>query len=257
MSLLSQTWWLTHRQLKALLRQPGVLVITLIQPMVWLFLFGNLFRRIVELPGFGTSSYLDYLIPGVVVMNAVSSNMWAGMGTIDEIDRGTLNRFLVAPVSRGAIMNAGVIVNAISTAFQSVVIVLLGWLAGAEYPGGIAGPVALVVASILLGTAFGALSNVLGMTLRQRESIIGLSIFLLLPLTFLSTAFMAKNLMPGWMQAIAAGNPVNWALDAARGTLASHVDWGTTLWHGSWLLALAAVLVWLSTLTFRGYQRTV
>jgi ABC-2 type transport system permease protein len=255
--MIAQTWWMTHRQLKALLRQPGVLVITLVQPVVWLFLFGNLFRRIIELPGFGTATYLDYLVPGVVVMNAVSANMWTGMGTIDEIERGTLNRFLTTPVSRAAIINANVIVQALSTAFQSTIIVLLGWAAGATYPGGAAGPVALVVASILLGTVFGALSNVLGMSLRQRESVIGLSIFLLLPLTFLSTAFMAKALMPGWMQAVAAANPVNWALDAARGAFATTTDWGATLTYGGWLLVLAAATVWLSTLTFRSYQRTV
>lgn len=255
--MIAPTWWMTHRQLKALLRQPGVLVITLAQPMVWLFLFGNLFRRIIELPGFGTASYLDYLVPGVVVMNAVSANMWAGMGTIEEIERGTLNRFLTTPVSRAALMNANVIVQALTTALQSTIIVLLGWAAGAHYPGGVAGPVALVVASMLLGTVFSALSNVFGMTLRQRESIIGMSIFLLLPLTFLSTAFMAKGLMPGWMQGVAAANPVNWALDAARGALANTTDWGTTLMRGGWLLALAALMVWLSTLTFRTYQRTV
>ena len=253
----SQTWWLTHRQLMALLRQPAVLVITLVQPVVWLFLFGNLFRHIIELHGFGTASYLDYLVPGVVVMNAVSSSMWSGMGVIDEIDRGTLNRFLTTPVSRGAIMNANVIVQAVSVAFQSIIIVLLGWVAGAHFPNGIAGPVALVIASILLGTTFSALSNVMGMTLRQRESIIGLSIFLLLPLTFLSTAFMARSLMPGWMQAIASVNPVNWALESARGALAAGVDWGTMLVHGTWLLVLAAALVWLATRTFRTYQRTV
>jgi ABC-2 type transport system permease protein len=229
----------------------------LVQPVVWLFLFGNLFRRVVELPGFGTASYLTYLVPGVVVMNAVSANMWAGMGAIEEIERGTLNRFLTTPVSRAAIMNANVIVQALSTALQSAIIVLLGWLGGAHYPGGPAGPVALVVASILLGAVFSALSNVFGMTLRQRESIIGLSIFLLLPLTFLSTAFMAKGLMPGWMQAVAGANPVNWALDAARGTLAETADWGATLLRGGWLLALAALMVWLSTLSFRAYQRTV
>jgi ABC-2 type transport system permease protein len=255
--MIAQTWWMTHRQLKALLRQPGVLVIMLVQPMVWLFLFGNLFRRIIELPGFGTASYLDYLVPGVVVMNAVSANMWTGMGTIEEIDRGTLNRFLTTPVSRSAIMNATVIVQAISTALQSTIVVLLGLLAGARYPGGATGPVVLIVASVLLGTVFSALSNVLGMTLRQRESIIGLSIFLLLPLTFLSTAFMAKNLMPGWMQAVAAANPVNWALDAARDTLATHADWAAAVGPGGWLLALAALMVWLSTRTFRSYQRTV
>jgi ABC-2 type transport system permease protein len=255
--VITQTWWLTHRQLKALLRQPAVLVITLVQPMVWLFLFGNLFRRIIELPGFGTGSYLDYLVPGVVVMNAVSASMWAGMGAIEEIERGTLNRFLTAPVSRAAIMNASVIVQALTIAFQSAIIVLLGWAAGAHYPGGPAGPIALVVASMLLGIAFSALSNALGMTLRQRESIIGLSIFLLLPLTFLSTAFMAKSLMPGWMRAIAAANPVNWALEAARGALAHSADWGATLMHGGWLVLLAALMIGLSTLTFRGYQRTV
>jgi ABC-2 type transport system permease protein len=255
--MIAQTWWMTHRQLKALLRQPGVLVITLVQPIVWLFLFGNLFRSITALPGFGSSSYLDYLVPGVVIMNAVSANMWTGMGAIDEIERGTLNRFLTTPVRRSAILNAGVIVQALTTAFQSTIIVLLGWAAGAHYPGGALGPVGLVVASVLLGTAFGALSNVLGMTLRQRESIIGLSIFLLLPLTFLSTAFMAKSLMPGWMQAIASGNPVNWALQSARGLLSSTADWGTSLAYAGLLALLAAVMVGLSTLTFRSYQRTV
>jgi len=255
--MIADTWWMTHRQLKALVRQPAVLVMTLMQPMVWLFLFGNLFRRVVELPGFGTGSYLDYLVSGVVVMNAVSANMWAGMGTIEEIDRGTLNRFLTTPVSRAALMNANVIVQALTTGFQSAVIVLLGWAAGADYPGGAAGPVALVVASMLLGTAFGALSNMLGMTVRERQSIIGMSVFLLLPLTFLSTAFMARTLMPGWMQAVASANPVNWALSAARGALTAHPDWTATLVHGGFLVALAVTTVLLSTLTFRAYQRSV
>jgi len=164
---MTDTWWMTHRLLKAQLRQPAVLVITLVQPMVWLFLFGNLFRRIVELPGFGTATYLDYLVPGVVVMNAVSASMWAGMGTIDEIERGTLNRFLITPMRRSAILNANVIVQAVSVAFQSTVIVLLGWAAGAQFPSGAAGPAALVVASVLLGTVFSALSNVLGMTVPE------------------------------------------------------------------------------------------
>ncbi len=255
--MLTDTWWMTHRQLKAQLRQPAVVIITLVQPMVWLFLFGNLFRRVVELPGFGSGSYLDYLIPGVVVMNAVSSNMWAGMGTMEEIERGTMNRFLTSPVSRAAIMNASVAIAAITTAFQSTLIILIGWAAGAHYPGGVLGPIALVVASVLLGTVFSALSNIFGITLRQRESVIGLSIFLLLPLTFLSTAFMAKNLMPGWMQAIASGNPVNWSLEATRHLLGTQSDWASALAYGGGLLALAAVMVWLSTLTFRSYQRTV
>jgi len=256
-TLVTQTWWMTHRRLQAFIRQPAFLIITLIQPVIWLFLFGSLFKRIVELPGFGSASYLDYLVPGVVVMNAVAANMWAGMGALEEIERGTLNRFLITPIRRSAIMNAAVVEQAVSTTIQSVIIVLLGWAAGAHYPGGVAGVAVLIVASILLGTVFGALSNTVGMVVRQRETIIALNIFLLLPLTFLSTAFMAKSLMPSWMQSIAAVNPLNWSLDAARAALADSADWATVATHGGLLIGLAVLMVWLSTNTFRTYQKSV
>lgn len=254
---LNQTWFMTQRQLTAILRQPAYLVITLIQPVIWLFLFGSLFRKVVELPGFGAGSYLDYLVPGVVVMSAVSSNMWAGMGTLEEIERGTLNRFLTTPVSRAALMNANVVQQGISTAIQSVVIVLLGKIGGADYPGGMGGLLILVVASIVLGTVFGACSNALGMLVRQRESIIGINTFLLLPLTFLSSAFMAPALMPSWMRHIADFNPINWALVAGRSAMSADPDWGDVLSRGGALLALAAAAVWLSTRTFRSYQKSV
>lgn len=254
---LNHAWYMTQRQLTAIRRQPAFIVITLVQPVIWLFLFGSLFRRVVELGGFGTTSYLDYLVPGVVVMSALSSSMWAGMGTLEEIERGTLDRFLVTPVSRAALMNANVVQQGISTALQSVVIVLLGKLGGADYPGGATGLLVLVVASILLGTVFGAFSNALGMLVRQRESIIGINTFLLLPLTFLSSAFMAVTLMPSWMRHIADFNPVNWALVAGRSAMAADPDWGAVLSRGGALLVLAAAAVWLSTRTFRAYQKSV
>ncbi|MFD4524627.1 ABC transporter permease [Streptomyces sp. NPDC058470] len=253
----SQTWYMTQRQLMVFVRQPAFLLITLIQPVVWLFLFGNLFKKVVELGGFGTTSYLDYLVPGVVVMSALSSNMWAGMTTLDEIQRGTLNRFLTTPVSRAALMNGNVVNNGLVTALQSVIIVLLGLLGGADYPGGIGGVAILVVASVLLGTVFGALSNALGMLVRERESIIGINTFLLLPLTFLSSAFMAPSQMPGWMRHIADFNPLNWAMVAGRSALSANPNWSDVISRGGALLALAIVAVWLSIRTFRSYQRSV
>ncbi|MFD3584415.1 ABC transporter permease [Streptomyces sp. NPDC058683] len=254
---LSQTWYMTQRQLLVFARQPAYAVITLIQPVIWLFLFGNLFKKVVELGGFGTTSYLDYLVPGVVVMSALSSNMWAGMGTLEEIQRGTLNRFLTTPVSRAALMNGNVVNNGLVTAGQSLIIVLLGLLGGADYPGGIGGIAVLVVAAVLLGTVFGALSNALGMLVRERESIIGINTFLLLPLTFLSSAFMAPSQMPGWMRHTADFNPLNWAMVAGRSAMSADPDWGAVLGRGGALLALAVAAVWLSIGTFRSYQRSV
>ena len=136
----AHTWFLTGRKLHALVRQPWVLAFSVIQPVIWLFLFGQLFRRVIDIPGFAFhGTYLAYLVPGLIAMNAMSNNMWAGMAMIEEIDRGTLNRFLAAPASRIAIMNASVVEQAVSTTVQSLIIVALGLAGGARYQGGVAG----------------------------------------------------------------------------------------------------------------------
>src|SRR5581483_8726939 len=100
---------LTVRQLLALWRQPWFVAITLVQPMIWLLLFGALFRRVVELPGFAAGSYVDFLAPGIVVMSALFSAGWHGMTWLNAMERGILDRFLVSPVSRGALVAAGVL----------------------------------------------------------------------------------------------------------------------------------------------------
>jgi ABC-2 type transport system permease protein len=256
-TIAAHTIWMTGRQLKAIARQPAYLVIMLIQPVIWLFLFGSLFRKVVELPGFGAPFYLDYLVPGVVIMSALSASMWSGMTVLEEIDRGTMDRFLVLPLHRSAIINASVVLQSLTTALQSVIIALLGWAAGAHYAGGITGLAVLITASVLVAIVFSALSNTVGMLARQRETIIGINTFLLLPLTFLSTAFMAKALMPHWMRIVAACNPVNWALEAGRAAMSANPDWARVAAEGGGLAALAVIVTALSVLTFRAYQKSV
>jgi ABC-2 type transport system permease protein len=256
-AIATHTSLMTGRQLRALARQPAYLVISLIQPVIWLFLFGSLFRKIVELPGFGTSSYLDYLVPGVVIMSALSTSMWSGMTVLEEIDRGVMDRFLVLPLHRSAIINASVIMQSLMTTVQSLIIVALGWAAGAHYPGGAAGVLVLIVASVLIAVVFSAFSNTVGMLARQRETIIGINTFLLLPLTFLSSAFIVTALMPHWMRNVADGNPVNWALEAGRAAMSASPDWTRVLAWGGGLALLATAVTALSVLTFRAYQKSV
>ena len=253
---MAHTWYLTGRKLHALVRQPWVLAFSVIQPVIWLFLFGQLFRRVIDIPGFAYhGSYLDYLVPGLIAMNAMSNNMWAGMSMIEEIDRGTLNRFLAAPASRIAVMNASVAEQAVSTTVQSLIIVLLGLAGGARYYGGVAGLAVMVAASILLGVVFGALSNAVGMTLRSREAIIGVYTFFMLPLMFLSSAFIPTQLMPGWMQAIASRNPLNWAVQIGRSAVSAEPDWAAIGVRCGGLFVLAVACVAVSVATFRSYQK--
>jgi ABC-2 type transport system permease protein len=257
-AVLSDTWYLTGRKLHALVRQPYVLAFSVVQPAIWLFLFGGLFHKVIDIPGFAYhGSYLAYLIPGIVAMNAMSGNMWAGMSMIEEIDRGTLNRFLVTPASRLAIMNAAVAEQAVSTTVQTLIIVALGYAGGARYPGGAVGIVVLVVASILVGVLWGSLSNMTGMLLRSREAIIGVYTFFMLPLMFLSSAFIPPAFMPGWMQAIASRNPLNWEVQIGRDALAAGTDWSAVAVRSGGLLVLALLAVAISVTTFRSYAKNV
>ena len=256
-SIVAHTTLMTGRHLRAVTRQPAYIVIMLIQPVIWLFLFGSLFRKVVELPGFGAASYLDYLVPGVVIMSALSASMWSGMIVLEEIDRGIMDRFLVLPLHRSAIINASAVLQSLIIALQSVIIVLLGLAGGAHYAGGVGGVLILVAVSVLVAILFSAFSNTVGMLARQRETIIGINTFLLLPLTFLSSAFMPKELMPHWMQIVASCNPVNWALEAGRSAMSANPDWARVAVQGGGLALLAIAVTALSVLTFRAYQKSV
>ena len=258
MTAIAESLYMTQRHTRALLRQPWFVAITLVQPIIWLFLFGQLFKSVTEIPGFaGGSSYLDYLMPGVVVMTAMFSSGWSGMGTIEDIDRGLMDRFLVGPLHRSALIVGRVVHEGLSLIVQAVVIGGIGLLLGARLEGGILGFGVLVLASVLLAFAFASLSNALALVLRQRESVIGVNQFMVLPLTFLSAAFMPLSLAPDWIQTFARFNPVNWAVEAGREALLANADWTLI---GSRLLALAvvaAVCGWMATGAFRSYQRSV
>lgn len=254
---LDHTWYMSQRHLRALVRQPAYIGITIVQPIVWLLLFGSLFRKVVEIPGFGAGSYIEFLTPGVIVMSALFSNGWSGMTIIEDIDAGIMDRFLVTPVSRVAIMNGLLVQQAVVDVVQALVMVALAWTMGARFDGGAAGVGVTIGAAILLGQSFSSFSNALAPLMRTRESVIGVVQFVTLPATFLSGAVMDPNLAPGWIQAVARWNPVNWAVLAGREALGDDPDWSFIGIRLGALLILAIGCAVLSTLTFRAYQRSV
>jgi ABC-2 type transport system permease protein len=256
-NVFADSWFMTVRHLRNLFRQPAWIAISLIQPIVWLLLYGALFRKIVEIPGFGANSYIDFLTPGIVVMTCLFSAGWSGMGLIDDIDRGVVDRFLVSPASRGSLISGRLIQGAMVGVIQAVIIIVLGLIVGATYPGGIAGLAMLTLCAVLLGTAIGALSNAVALLSRREETMIAVSNFVLLPLVFLSSVFMASALMPGWMQSVAKYNPVNWAVQAGREALAANGDWSIVVSRTGYLVIFTVVCTFLATRAFRVYQRSI
>ena len=257
MNAYRQTLQVSLRYLRALLRQPAFVIITLIQPLIWLLLFGALFKAVTQIPGFSGRSYIDYLMPGVVVMLAVSSAGWTGMAFIEDMNSGVMDRMLVAPAWRGAFNLGSVAQSMISVVLQTILIVLLALLLGAHYENGIGGILVLLLVAALLAAIFASFSNGIAILTGQRETLIGMVSLLLLPLTFLSSALMQPSLAPGWIGTVAKFNPVDWAATAARNSTTESFDWGVVAGRVGLLTALVVLAAWFATRAFGVYQRSL
>jgi ABC-2 type transport system permease protein len=200
---------------------------------------------------------VNYLTPGVVVMLAVSSAGWTGMGFIEDINSGVMDRMLVAPAWRGAFNLGAVIQAVISVVIQTLLVVLLALALGADYTHGPGGIAILVLVAALLAAAFASLSNGIGVLARQRETLIGAVSLVLLPLTFLSSALMQQSLVPGWIRTVSKLNPVNWAVEAGRSAAMGDLDWGLVAGRVGLLFALVVVSATFATRAFGTYQRSL
>jgi len=255
---LRQAWvFLTQRYLRQLYRVPVVIFMTLIQPIIWLLLFGALFKKVAEIPGFGGGDYITYLTPGVVIMTAMFSASWTGMAYIEDMQTGVLDRFLTAPVGRGALTAAMLAYQGLTTVLQSGIIIAIGWATGAKFPGGGAGIAALIGVSVLIAIAMAGISNWFALLTKQREALIGASTTLVLPLTFLSGAFLSLQLVPGWIADVARFNPVNWAASAGRIAVEAHPAWTSVGSYAGFLAIAVVVTAAAATRAFGSYQRAL
>jgi ABC-2 type transport system permease protein len=245
-----------QRHLLNLWRQPIWIAVTLVQPVIWLLLYGALFKSVTKIPGFESTSYIQFLTPGIVVMSALFSAGWSGMAIIDDIDKGILDRFLVSPVRRSSLLIGRLLNGSVIIVIQSLIIVGLAFIVGARFPNP-QGIIVLILLASLLAAAIGCLSISLALIARREETLIAAVNFFVLPLTFLSTAFMQRSLVPRWIQHVSSVNPVNWAVEAGRNAVLPGTDWGMVLTRLGLLAGLLAICIALTTRAFRSYQRAV
>jgi ABC-2 type transport system permease protein len=254
MTPFADAWALTARELLRGRRQPWFLAITLVQPMIWLLLFGALFRRVADVPGFAGGDYQQYLVPGVIVMTAFFAGGWNGMATIEDLDRGVTDRLLVTPVTRLALIVGRLGPNLMQVTLQSLIIVAVALAIGVGFPGGPPGVLVLILVAGLLGTAFSALSNALALVARKEQTVISAVMFLQLPLVFLSSAYMQPSLMPDGISAVADFNPVDWAIRAGREAVSASTDWAAVAGYSALLALFAGFCLALAMRALHAYQ---
>jgi ABC-2 type transport system permease protein len=252
--VLAQTGLLTARSLRTLVRMPAYLAFSLIQPLIWLLLFGKVFTALGRLPGFGAHSYLEYLTPGVVAMTAMLTATWAGSSLVQDIDRGVMDRTLSSPTRRSAVITATVVYQGLTMVVLALLVFGAAALVGVRYPGGWVGVPVTIGFSVLLAAVFTGMSDALALLLRQQEALIGLAQFITLPLSFLSSAMLAPGLLPSWVGTAARFNPLNWAAEGSREVLFGTPDWAVVLRDAGLLAGLAVLAGWGAIAAFRAYQ---
>lgn len=252
---LTHTALLTGRQLRAFARMPVYLFMNLVQPMMWLLLFGSLFSGVVSLPGFGEHSFLEFLTPGIVMMMTLFGSAWAGTVYVEDMSRGVMDRFLASPTSRGALMTSTLVFQSILASLQTLVVLVVARIAGARLEGGVVGVLLLLAGVVLLTAALSAMSNAVALLAGTQEALIGISQLVSLPLMFVSSAIMDTRLSPAWVADVARFNPFEWAVVVGRQALSDHRDTGLLWGHLGLLAALALVTATLATLAFRSRQR--
>jgi ABC-2 type transport system permease protein len=256
MDFARDTWYLFVRLLRATARMPVFVLISIVQPILWVLLFGQLFAKVTTIQGFGASSYVQFLAPGISIMTALFGAAYSGMGMLGDIDRGVLDRLLTTPVSRGALIAARILHSAFQVVIQAAIILAVACLLGARPCGGLAGILTVFLAAALLGAAFAAFSNALALAARKQELVIAVMNFIVLPTTFLSSMIMSRNLMPPWIRAVSRFNPVNWAVTAARDGFQGEAPSEIALYLGL-LAAFALVCGVVATLSFNRYRRAM
>lgn len=237
-----ETLALTKRLFIQLKRRPSTLIAGVIQPLMWLILFGALFQNAPK-GLFGESlSYAQFLSAGVIVFTAFAGALNAGLPVMFDREFGFLNRLLVAPLaSRFSIVAASAIYIVALSFIQAVVIVAASAVMGAGVPN-IAGLGAIALIVFLLVIGMTALSLGLAFVLPGHIELIAVIFVTNLPLLFASTALAPLSFMPKWLQLVASLNPLSYAIEPIR----------YLYLHGNWSLGSVVMEAPWASITFGG-----
>ncbi|MFF3336659.1 ABC transporter permease [Streptomyces sp. NPDC002888] len=189
-----------------------------VQPALWLLIFGQTFTRIRAIPTDGIP-YIDYLAPGIIAQSAMFIAIFYGIQIIWERDAGVLNKLLVTPTPRSALITGKAFAAGVKSLVQAVVVIVIAALLGVALTWN---PLKLlgVAAVVVLGSAFfSCLSMTIAGIVLSRDRLMGIGQAITMPLFFGSNALYPVSIMPGWLQTISKVNPLSHQVDALRGLL--------------------------------------
>ncbi|MGB3441676.1 MAG: ABC transporter permease [Actinophytocola sp.] len=198
------------------------------------------------------TEYLQYLLPGIMVTSVVMITMYTGVGVNTDIEKGVFDRFRTLPIWRPAALVGALFGDVLRYVMAGTVILVVGLILGFRPAGGVDGVLLAMVLLVVFSFAFSWIWTMFGLLLRSEKSVMGVSMMVLFPLTFLSNVFVEPDTMPGWLRAFVEVNPITHLVAATRGLMQGVPDAGEI----TWVLVSSAVLIAVfGSLTMRLYNR--
>lgn len=231
------------RSLAGAIREPQILIVALVQPVMVVLLFRYVFGGAIQVPG---GDYVDYLMPGIFVQTAIVAGVATGVGLAEDLRRGVVDRFRTLPMAHSAVLAGRTVADAARTVVSLLVMLTVGLAVGYR-PADARGLVAGLALVLLLAYAVTWFYVVVAVAVRSPEAALSAGFVLTFPLTFASSAFVTTATMPGWLRGFAEHQPVTLVADAVRSLtgLGSASPWPALVWAAGLLLVLMPVAVML------------
>ncbi|MFF4773349.1 ABC transporter permease [Microtetraspora fusca] len=252
-SSVQETWIqilaMARRALKKMRRKPEQFFDVLIQPLLFTAMFAFIFGGAIS---GSVSDYLPVLIPGILAQTALTVCMATGVQLREDMDKGVFDRFKSLPIARIAPLAGPMIADLIRYGIASVLTLASGLAIGYRPGGGVLGCVGGVALTVISGWSLAWIFTWLGTMARSAQSVQGISMMIMFPLTFLSNAFVPAETLPGWLQAFVKVNPVSHVVSAVRdlfndGAVTAEVGWA--------VIGCVAVVAIFAPLAVRSYSR--
>jgi ABC-2 type transport system permease protein len=214
-SYLRSTMAVAEADIRKLVHDPVELFTRMVQPLLWLLIFGQVFNRTRAIPT-GGISYLDFMAPGILAQSVLFGAIFYGISLIWERDLGIVQKFLVSPAPRSTLVLGRAISSTARSLSQMVFVYALAFLLHVQLRFGIF-ELAGVVLAVMLGSAiFSTFSLIIACVVKSRERFMGIGQVLTMPLFFASNAIYPLSMMPSWLRVVARGNPLSYQVDALR-----------------------------------------
>jgi ABC-2 type transport system permease protein len=221
MSLARDTWLVFERYVAIFLGNPVWVIIGVIQPVLYLLLFAPLLEPLSHTPGFPAGGAYNVFVPGLLIQLGLFGASGVGFGLIAELRSGVIERLRVTPVSRFALLLGRTLRDILIMVVQALVLIVLALPFGLSiHPVGVVLMLALLA---LLGLMMTPISYALALKLGDEDSFAPLIFTATLPLLLLSGVLLPMSFAPDWLRAIAAANPLAYAVDASRAIFNNHL----------------------------------